>query len=409
MPLVVHADHVFTGDEAPLRDGAVLVDERGAVLDVGPAVSMRTRHQGAEVRRVEGMLLPGLVNAHTHVELSSLHGQVPGGRGFLPWVDALVGLRTEVVAEDEARAIDEAVRGLAAAGTVAVGDVTNGLAAVDALARHGIGGSVFHEVFGVVRDAVLARVEGLESERRTRVPAWPTDLAWAPAPHTLYTTHEDAVRGLVAQARARGVRTSLHFGEHEGERLALEQGSGTVPAWLTTRTRHERTWPQRPLVDVARELGVLAADVLLVHLTCLREEEIAEVVRAGAPAVLCPRSNLHIEGRMPDLPTMRRLGLEPALGTDSLASNASLDVLAEAATLRARFADVPAWELLRMATANGARALGRPDLGRLARGARPGLLAIATPGGATDPAASALDDLTLPRRFVVPRHTEIPA
>ena len=92
--------------------------------------------------------------------------------------------------------------------------------------------------------------------------------------------------------------------------------------------------------------------------------------------VFCPRSNLYIEAQLPPLLAARAAGLAPALGTDSLASNASLDVLAEARALADRFPDVPARELVRMATWNGARALGRDDLGRIAQGARPGIVAI---------------------------------
>ena len=89
------------------------------------------------------------------------------------------------------------------------------------------------------------------------------------------------------------------------------------------------------------------------------------VAESGAPVVLCPRSNLHIEGRPPPLDAILAAGISPALGTDSLASNASLDVLAEARLFAERFSEVPARALFDMATVNGARALARADLGRV--------------------------------------------
>ena len=409
LSLVIHADHLLRGDEAPVRDGALVLDGDARVVEVGPAVDVVPRHAGATVERVRGVVFPGLVNAHTHLELSALRGQVPGGHGFVAWVERLIGARTELLDEDTEAAIAAGVDALLAAGTVAVGEVTNGLGAVGALARAGLQGCVFHEVFGLDRDAVLRRLAGLADDVRARAALWGTDggalpggLAYAPAPHTLYTTHPDAVRAILASARERGARTSLHLAEHASERSAIERGEGPVVPWLRERARVTRAWPCAPLFDHAQDLGALSPDVLLVHLADARPPELERVRAAGAPVVLCPRSNLHIDVRLPPLVAMREAGLEPALGTDSLASSPSLDVLAEAKALRDRFSSVPAWELVRMATWGGARALGLPDLGRFAPGARPGVFAVEGDAAASAPdgAAYLLSNLGAPRRRI---------
>jgi len=188
------------------------------------------------------------------------------------------------------------------------------------------------------------------------------------------------------------------------ERRAIERGEGPVVQWLATRSRvdpAELAWPKRPAIDVADDLGALAEDVLLVHLTEARPDELARVAKAKSPVVLCPRSNLHIEGKLPPLLAIMEAGIEPALGTDSLASNASLDVLAEAKALADRFPNVPAWELVKMATWNGARALGLPRKGRIAEGASPGLVAIdGDVPREGDPCAWLLKNLKSPRRFI---------
>jgi cytosine/adenosine deaminase-related metal-dependent hydrolase len=401
----VHAEAVVTGDAEVLRDGAVVVGDRGEVLDLGRAAEVLPRHAGIAVERVAGVVMPGLVNAHTHLELSALRGRAPGGRGFVPWVENMIGVRAELRPEDDADAVERAVDELDAACTVAVGEVTNTLAAVRALARRGIVGCVFHEVFGVEREPLEGRVAAL-ARMKEELGAWPSaDLAYAPTPHTLYTTHADVVRRLVREAREQGVRASVHVAEHAPERRFLEQGDGPVAEWYEARLKLRRDlleWPSKSPVAFADELGVLAPHVLVVHLTDARPEELELVARRGAPVVACPRSNLHIETRLPPLLAMRTAGLRPALGTDSLASNASLDVLAEARALADRFPAVPAAELLRMATWEGARALGRSDVGRVARGARPGLFAIdGDPGG--DPAAFVLRHVRSPRRWIARR------
>jgi cytosine/adenosine deaminase-related metal-dependent hydrolase len=410
---VIHADHVLPGDAPPVADGAVVVDGTGTILDVGAAFEVLPRHQGADVVRVRGVVLPGLVNAHTHLELSAMRGKVGGGRGFIGWVESLIALRSELQAEEEAEAMAAAIDELVRTGTVAVGEVTNTLAAVRPLAARGIGGCIFHEVFGQDRIAVLRRVEGLRAELDERVPSWPTrDLTYAPAPHTLYTTHFDAVRALLESAAKHGARTSLHLAEHAPERRAIESGDGPVPSWLLLRAKQRTEWPKLPLFDYAEQLGALSKAVLLVHLAEARADELGRVAAKAAPVVLCPRSNLHIEMRLPPLLSVRAAGIEAALGTDSLASNASLDVLGESKALADRFPAVPAWELVQMATWNGARALGREDLGRFAKGARPGVLAVegemrgATATRVADGAAFLLANLRLPRRMLVPRTPE---
>jgi cytosine/adenosine deaminase-related metal-dependent hydrolase len=398
-----HVDHLLPGDGPPIADAAVVVDAGGLVKEVGKATEVVPRHAGATVTRVRGVAFPGLVNAHTHVELSSLRGKVPGGRGFVPWVDALLGVRSEIAPEDETEALDAAAADLARYGTVAVGDVTNSLAAVSALAREGIGGAVFHEVFGQDRAAVLRRVQGLRAELEERHPAWPsTDLSYAPAAHTLYTTHADAVRALVEAAMRNDARTSVHLAEHPGERRAIEHGDGPVVSWLEARTKQKPEWPKKPLFDHADDVCVLREGVLLVHLTEARRDELDRVAACGASVVLCPRSNLFIETKLPPLLAVREAGIEAALGTDSLASNTTLDVLAEAKALADRFPSVPAWELVQMATWNGARALGRTDLGRVAKKNAPGLYAIE--GEVTDDAAKhLLRNLGAPRVALVKR------
>jgi cytosine/adenosine deaminase-related metal-dependent hydrolase len=402
---LVHADHVLPGDAPPIADGAVVVAEDGSIVDVGRATEILPRHAGIEVERHRAIVFPGLVNAHTHIELSSMRGKVPGGRGFVPWVEGLIASRLETTAEDTSSAIDSAVDELVACATVAVGDITNSLAPVKPLALRGIAGCIFHEVFGQEREALFRRIHGLREEVDTVVPQWPSrELAYAPAPHTLYTTHADAVAALLDGARKRNLRTSLHLAEHADERQAVEQGSGTVAQWYVEKMKHRPDWPKRPLFDHAAALGALAENVLLVHLTVARDDELARVAQSKAPVVLCPRSNYHIEKLLPPLAAVREAGIEPALGTDSLASNASLDVLAEAQLLHVMDGSIPAWELFRMATWNGARALGRTDLGRLSRGSRPGIYAVhVTDRNAGDPVELLFANLEQPRRAIVSR------
>ena len=403
---VLHASGVIPGDSNPIVDAAVVVDARGQVLDIGRAVDVLPRHAGLAVERVFGVLAPGLVNAHTHLELSALRGQVPGGGGFVPWVEHLIGARLELRPDEDTSSIERAVSELDSLGTVAVGEVTNSLSAVAMLAKYGFAGSIFHEVFGVEQKALEKRVADLPRMVEEHVGVWPTsELVYAPTPHTLYTTHTTVARRMLEEARGRGVRASIHLAEHAAERRFLERGDGPIAEWYESRLKLPREsfhCPHKSPVDFADEIGALAPQVLCVHLTDAQPQELELVARRSASVVLCPRSNLYIETRLPPLLSLRNAGIVAALGTDSLASSSSLDVLAEARALADRFPTVPASELVRMATWEGARALGRGDLGRVARGASPGLFAVDGDPG-SDPCAFLLANVRAPRRWIVRR------
>ncbi|HQY60753.1 MAG TPA: amidohydrolase family protein [Polyangiaceae bacterium] len=373
----LHATAVVPGDAPSFLDGALVLDDEGRVLDVGRADAVLPRHAGARVQRVDGVVFPGLVNAHTHLELSALRGRVPSrpDLGFAGWAEAMLAARADTAPESAARAIDGAVRELVAHATVAVGDVSNTLASVAALGEHGLVGSVFHEVFGADPEAAVARVSRLAAEARAL--RWPAGLTWAPSPHALHTLHPEGVRAVLALARSVGARASLHLAEDAAEREVLVDGCGPMRAFLAARgVRVEAfPWPGCGPTEYAARLGALAEDVALVHLVDARPAELARVAEAGAPVVLCPRSNAWIGGHAAPVAALLTAGVEPALGTDSLASCRSLDVLEEAALLRHRGA-ASAERLVRMATYNGAKVLGIASLGRLARGARPGVFAV---------------------------------
>ncbi len=375
---VFHTSGLVVGDGPSLLDAAVVVDDTGLVLDVGSASEVLPRSTGADVTRIDGVAFPGLVNAHTHLELSSLAKSAPPGLGFAAWAKKMLGKRMKTTAARAEKATADAVDALVRFGTVAVGDVGNGLSSATHLYRAGIRGALFHEVFGSVLEAAMARVEAMKVEASKHASSFEGGLVWSPSAHTLHTTHPDAVRTLVALARSRGARSSIHLAEHAAEREALEHGTGAMITFLAAMGVPEGAfvWPRLGPIAYAESLSLLADDVVLVHLTDATSAELETIAAKNANVVLCPRSNQWIEGRSPNLPAMLRAGLAPALGTDSLASCASLDVLEEARELKSRFPETSADTLLQMATWNGACALGISEIGRVAKGARPGLFAV---------------------------------
>lgn len=405
---IVHADAVVVGDGRAIRDGAIVL-EGGRVLDVGAAAEVLPRHAGARVERAPGVVLPGLVNAHAHVELSGMAGATRGGAGFVPWLASMQAARFEELEEERDAAIDRAVADLVAFGVAAVGEVTNDLFAVPRLAR-ALCATVFHEVFALDAGQGRKRLALMDQQRDALAATLGSPrVRYAVVPHALYSTHPDLVREVLARAPA-GPMT-IHLAEHAAERAFLEEGTGPLRRFFLDRGLAEalEAFPVPHLGPVAhaKALGLLRRDAALVHLTDARPEELDLVAASGAVAVLCPRSNLHIETRLPPLRALLERGVPLALGTDSLASAPSLDPLAEARALSERNPELPAAALLAAATSGGARALGFGDaLGTLAPGMTPGALHVApTPtvpfDASVEPSAWLLRALKAPRRWIV--------
>lgn len=400
-----YAGHwLITGrpEDAPIARGAVVFSDDDRVLAVGDVDALRSRFPQAQWTELPCLLLPGLVNAHVHLELSALRGQTTSGGGFGPWATSMMAARERLLPEQDFEAIDAGVGELLRSGTAAVGEVSNTLASVGALRTAPLLGCVFHEVFGLRRETAALMRQSARDQRAAQSP-WPAQLRYAPAPHTLFSVHPAAVRGLVDEAQELSQRTSLHLCEHAAERAYLTDQRGPLQEFFRARGADDPDWeaPGVSPVDYAEQLGVLRPGVIAVHLCDARRSEIARVARSGAPVVLCPRSNLFIELKLPPLPDILAEGIQPGLGTDSLASNTTLDVLAEAAALRDRFSQVEPELLLSMATHFGARALGLEDrVGALVEGLSPGLVAIDCPADARA-AAHVLRHPTAPRQVPV--------
>lgn len=392
---------LLVGDDTtePIVDGAVVLDDDGVVVAVGQVGALRKAHPQVQFEQHHAVLTPGLVNAHTHLELSALRGKVAGGRGFAAWLSELFAQRGPLAPELDFEAIDEGVGGLLRSGTVAVGEVTNSLSALSSLGSAPLFARVFHEVYGVQKDAADAALKNAQ-DARAALSSLPPNVSYSLSPHTPYSMHPDLLRTVVDAGQEAGLRQSIHLAEHAAERAFMMDGTGPL-ADLLARVGRGAGWspPGKSSVHFMATAGLLHPHMILVHLTDARLDELEVVAQAGCPVVLCPRSNLHIEVRLPPLIELLHLGIKPGLGTDSLASCPSLDVLEEAKALHFRFPSVAPRTLLAMTMAYGAEALGLGDqVGRLAVGLRPGLLAF--PHGGSPPAD--------PERFVLQMNKTAP-
>jgi aminodeoxyfutalosine deaminase len=367
---VVSAPWVLLGRaEGAIRDGAVALDG-DRIVAVGPRAEVEAVHGKGERR--DAVLLPALVNAHLHLELSHLAGAVVGGEGLPAWIELFVSARARARDRDPAPAMTMAAEDLVRFGVAAVGDVSNTLASVAPLGAAGLAGTVFHEVFGITPRRMA---EALAQARamRAAAPAPAPGLRIVESPHAVYSTHHPS---LVALLRAGP--GSIHLAEDEAERAFVSTGTGAFGHLVARMGGRARDLVPKGRSAVAVVAPHLAAHHLAVHCLDLDVEDLASLHACGATVVLCPRSNRFIGGKLPRLDLLLEAGIPLALGTDSLASCPSLSPLTDAAALRRAFPAIPASRVVALLW-NGA-AVGAPHVGALVPGRAPGVLAAPTGG-----------------------------
>lgn len=397
------APHVLPIVAPPLREGAVAVNGDGTIAAVGTRAELRAAFWQLPERRWEGTLLPGLVNAHTHLQYSDLAelGAAPHD-GFAAWCAAF---DARYPAADPGGWGDAARRGLELslrAGVTCLGDVVTDDAARDVLRDAGVAGVAFLETLGDDdaswaaggRDRYLARLDaaGATAAGAGGAAAGAADAASAGAPfgispHAPYSVDGAALADLGAIARDRGLRLHVHLAESRLEHELVLAGSGRLAQLV-----REWGWGLALLEDPAGvsparyldERLTLGADCHVAHGVALDGDDRALLRERGCAVALCLRSNLTIGVEEPPLAAYLRERSPICVGTDSLASAPSLDLLGELPPLRAlareqgyRDDDLDA-RLLHAATQGGAAALGLArQAGSLLPGARADLAHLA--------------------------------
>jgi cytosine/adenosine deaminase-related metal-dependent hydrolase len=372
----------------PIRGGWVAIDG-GRIVDAGGPLA-GPGSAAAHIDLGESVIMPALVNAHTHLELSWLRGRTRPAGSFLGWVSGMMRERLQsgdgrddaFVRSAMARALEE----VKASGTGLVGDISNALAHLDVLDASGLEGVVFHEVIkfratdaaGFV-DASIRRVEASDAGARWRL---------ALAPHAPYSVAPSVVRALVAaRPRLREARMSVHVSESPEETEFIGRGSGGWPDLLKRIGAWDPAWraPGCSPIEYLDRLGFWDERTLAVHAVHATVADLAVLASRGVTLVTCPRSNAWVGAGVPPVEAFYRCGARVAIGTDSLTSVGDLNLFNELAALRRLAPGVRAADLLRSATLSGAEALGFGEShGAITRGRRAALIAVEVPSGTAD-------------------------
>ncbi len=369
----ISADIIYPIAQAPIPQGVVVVNEQGKVLELGK----RADYNIEELEVFEGVIIPGFVNTHCHLELSHMKGKVHTGTGLIPFITSVVQQRG-ASEEEIATAIEVAEKEMYDNGIVAVGDISN---VVDTLAQKSKGNIryyTFVEFFDFLQDENAQT----EFDKYKVVYDNQTDLVngnkKSCVPHAPYSVSEKLF-ALVNAVNKHEKRTiSIHNQETPPEnQLFLEKKGGFVDFYSGFGISLDGFQHNlQPAIHYALKHMDKQHRTLFVHNTLTTSEDIqaAQAWSNQTYWATCPNANLYIENRMPNYQAFLDNKAKVTIGTDSLTSNWQLSVLDEIKTIAKYQSYVPFETLLQWATLNGAEALGfEQDLGSIELGKTPGL------------------------------------
>ncbi len=365
----ISAQYVLAGDIL-LKRGVVSVDRNGGIVGVED-----TGGDLEESRNIEfynGILIPGFVNCHCHLELSGLKGVVPEKTGLPEFLAAIRGVSGIPKNADAMRRAD---RTMFNQGTALCGDVCNSAESFPVKSAGMVHYHNFIELFGSLPKSADARIS---SAKEIMAESKTASLPCSVTPHSAYSVSVPLMRRIKELGKDNKV-SSIHFMESVAEKEYLMERSGT----LASSFKADGLLPEgesvyKDHISAVREGIPEESNLILVHNTFVDKDTVSDMLaRPDTYWCLCPNSNLYIEDTLPPLRLLIREGASLVIGTDSLASNKGLSVLEELKTLQIAFPELTIRQLVSWATANGAKALRRDDIfGTLEKGRHPGILLL---------------------------------
>jgi cytosine/adenosine deaminase-related metal-dependent hydrolase len=379
------ADWILPIAAEPLRNSWLAAD-RGRIVAVG----RDDDRGGADVVDLgRAVVLPGLVNAHTHLELSYLRDAVKPAARFIDWIHQLMARRREFANPSDPAIVNAAkdgIREARAAGTALVGDISNTLVTVALLAEGSMPGVVFYELLRFNEPDPIGRVQRARQQLEALPPA--DDVRTTIAPHAPYSVAPLLFRAIRADLNRHPFeRSTVHLNESAEEVRFMRTGEGPWRDLLQELGTWNDDWkaPGTTPVRYLADAGFLDERILVVHGVQCTADDLATLATLRCTVVSCPRSNRHVGVGSPPLEAFYGAGLDVAFGTDSLASVEDLNIFGELEEARRIAPTMAASRLLESATRTGARALGYDaEFGSIEPGKRAALLAVNLPEGVRD-------------------------
>jgi cytosine/adenosine deaminase-related metal-dependent hydrolase len=363
--MILTAPHIFL-ENTFQSDVYIVFDESGFIQDV----IKNPDYEVTDAQKLNDLLVPGFVNAHCHLELSHMKGFIPRHIPMAEFARILIGNRHVAIDQQESK-IRNTIEQMIASGTVLVGDIANEEITLrikqDYAERLKI--HTFWELFGLNEEKSLQAFDkSLQIPERYK--------AVTLVPHAPFTVLPALMEKIVLWNKNHNTRMSIHALESQDEMNYFKDHSGHFPAFFESFSPDLRAPAKHPMDYLFRYFDK-ELKVLYVHMTEATAGDIQRIEEQTPDyyVCLCPRSNIYIHNKLPNLSIFDSQRL--CLGTDSLASNDDLEMLKEILCLQEAYPHYNLEPLLQIATENGAKALSCESVfGRFKRGFRPGAVEI---------------------------------
>ena len=366
------AQYIITNSGPPLKRALITTEDNGTIISIENTDGILKEKHSVEYHN--GIIIPGFVNCHCHLELSHMKSTIEEGSGLGDFIKQVRNTR-ENNSENILKSAFIADSEMYNEGVDLCADICNTPITFEIRAKSRIKYINLLEVFGIDPDKAEKRMSELTILSAI---ANGMGLNFSMVPHSAYSTSLTLFNLLLAKTRDNKI-TSIHFMETPGEKSFLENHSGP----LMTSYKQSDLLPQR-LDNVTNHTDLVmnqitrSGNLILVHNTFADRNTIRMMMkRQNLFWCLCPNSNIFIEKHIPPLDTLIEEGCDIVIGTDSLASNKKLSILDELKTLQLYFPAISVMDLVKWSTLNGAKALGEEtDFGKIEAGKKPGLLLL---------------------------------
>ncbi len=362
------ADHLFTGTEMLGKEYALIVSKNGTVEEI-----IKATDAGDGIQYFNGMLSPGFINCHCHLELSHMKNLLPEKTGLVDFVFNVVTQR-HFPEEEILDAITKAEDEMFENGIVAVGDICNNVLTLAQKSKRRIHYYNFIEASGWLPNVAGQRFTRSKEYYDAFIAQFPSTSL---SPHAPYSVSDELWNYLIPFFQNKTI--TIHNQETSFEDEFFINGTGDLTRMYQKMNMDISFFNPTNKSSLQSTLPKLsnAENVLLVHNTFMKEEDVKLVNGNGFFLCLCLNANQYIEEATPPVELFRKHGCKMVVGTDSLASNWSLNILDEIKTITKKFPSIPQTEILKWATQNGAEALQMQDqLGSFEKGKRPGIVFI---------------------------------
>lgn len=364
---IISADKIF--------DGFQWLSEKALVIKYGKILDIIDKNSIENVQHFEGILTPGFINCHCHTELSHMKNVIPEATGLMGFVGKIMQLR-QYSEEEIKSACTSALEEMSKNGIVAVGDICNTTHSLDAKTKSNLRFQNFIELAGFLPEQATPRFENGEKIAAQFEKTGVTSIV----PHAPYSVSKDLFEKI--NSYSQGKIISIHNEETPDENLLYEKKEGVFLDLYKKMNANIDFFQPTGKTSLHSILPYLnkPSQILLVHNSFTSESDIQfaeDQAKNNDQQIywtLCPNANWYIERTIPPVELLRKNKVKITLGTDSIASNYSLNILSEIHRLQKHFPNIPQEEYLQWATSNGAKALGmQAQLGTFSIGKTPGI------------------------------------